>query len=180
MKFLTFFVIVLTSAHLASAIRIERSCPKDVKTIKNFDMKKYLDKWYEIKRYANNYQHGGACGATEFINNADGNYKFNFINIPEGKTNYENKTGYAVLSHPDDPSKPGKISISFSKNFKESNYWILDTDYTSFAVVWYCKDILDNVSEGLLINLIFFVFKLIFKKNFVFKYRVSLGYVKNS
>lgn len=152
MKFLTFFVIVLTSTNLAAAIRFERACPKDVKTIKNFNMKQYLDKWYEIKSYANNFQDGGACGATEFITDSEGNYKFNFINIPKGKTNYENKTGYAVLSYPEDTTKPGKISISFSKNFKESNYWILDTDYTSFAVVWYCKEILDNVSEGLFVD----------------------------
>lgn len=170
MKFLTFFVIFLTSTYLTTAIRIERSCPKDVKTIENFDMKKYLDKWYEIKRYANNFQQGGACGATEFLNDSDdGNYKFNFINIPKGKTTYENKTGYAVLSYPEDTTNPGKISISFSKNFKESNYWILDTDYTNYSVVWYCKEILDNVSEGLLMNfkliLIFFFKYLIFKQS---------------
>lgn len=157
MKFLTFISIILTTTYLTFAIRLDRSCPKDVKTIKDFNMKQYLDKWYEIKRYTNNFQQVGACGATEFVTDSDGGYKFIHLDMPEGKTYYENKTGFAALSFPDDATKPGKISISFSKNFKESNYWILDTDYTSYSVVWYCKDILDNVSEGLLFGFSIFI-----------------------
>lgn len=152
MKFLTFLVIVLTTTtNLSSARRVEKSCPKDVKTITDFDMKQYLDKWYEIKRYTNNFQQSGDCATTEFLNDADGNYKFTHLHLPKGKFVYENKTGYARISYPDDLTKPGKISISFSKNFKESNYWILDTDYNNYAVIWYCKEILDNVSEGLFV-----------------------------
>ena len=52
--------------------------------------------------------------------------------------------GSAVLGEPHNPSKPGKLIVNFDgqPSFTQSsttNYNIIDTDYTSYAIVYSCN-----------------------------------------
>lgn len=50
--------------------------------------------------------------------------------------------GAAVPSYPDDPRNPAKFNVAFFGIEPErSNYWVLGTDYTSYALVYSCNQI---------------------------------------
>lgn len=44
-----------------------------------------------------------------------------------------------TLSQPD-PDEPGKLRMSFRGMPLKGNFWILGTDYTTYAVVYSCKN----------------------------------------
>jgi apolipoprotein D and lipocalin family protein len=109
------------------------SSKADVKTnpatMVGFDLKKFLGKWYEIGRSK------GADGASR-CNGAIAEYIQSPTGINVHNTCYNNgkriSEASGTLTTPD-PQSPARLSITVKKN--SYSYWILDTDYTTYAVV---------------------------------------------
>ncbi|XP_047476192.1 apolipoprotein D-like [Penaeus chinensis] len=117
------------------------SCPKQ-DVVQNFDLNSYLGKWYEIEKYFAIFELGGKCITADYSLLPNGNVKVvnTQTNALTGKVN--SIEGEAVLADP--ASGEAKLVVSFSPfggatAGGNSNYWVLDTDYTSYAIVWSCS-----------------------------------------
>ena len=62
------------------------------------------------------------------------------------------------MSEPSNPTQPGKLIANFETfdglpaplpRFRSTNYNVIDTDYTNYAVVYFCNPLLVFKSEGL-------------------------------
>ena len=97
-------------------------------TIQNFDLKRYLGKWYEIARLDNRFERGLYAVTAEYSMRRDG--KVRVVNsgrrgAPDGPVS--KAEGKAKPGAPDDPRKPGFLKVSFFWIFY-SPYYILEID----------------------------------------------------
>jgi apolipoprotein D and lipocalin family protein len=103
-----------------------------------FSISQYLGLWYEQEKYPFLFELGGKCITATYGLLADGNVSV--LNKQKGKwTNKESSvTGTARIE------SPGKLSVSFNgvPGNRASNYWVVGTDYSSYAVVYSCSNVL--------------------------------------
>ena len=113
--------------------------------VTNFNLPAYLGSWYEIQRYESEFSLDLDCVTAEYIlPNATST---RIIVLNRGLLlNNQNETtafearGVAEPSFPDDETVPAKLSVAFfGQEPDRSNYWVLGTDYSSYAVVWSCE-----------------------------------------
>uniref|UniRef100_A0A023EJI8 Apolipoprotein D n=1 Tax=Aedes albopictus TaxID=7160 RepID=A0A023EJI8_AEDAL len=113
------------------------SCPKRP-VVQNFNVSRYSGLWYEISRYEQPFQLDGECVTALYTLNKDGTVRvFNSMLIPPSDTR-SSIVGRAVLSYPHKETIPAKLLVTFNGVPVASNYWVMDTDYDNFAVVWSC------------------------------------------
>lgn len=102
-------------------------------TISNFDLGRYLGKWYEIARYDHSFERGLVGSTAVYSLRDDGKIKVlnsGHLNSLDGP--YKESIGKAK---PNRNGKPGQLQVSFFGPFY-SDYYILDIapDY-SYSVV---------------------------------------------
>jgi len=115
-------------------------CDANIKPMQNFDPTQYLGKWYEQEKYFAIFQFGGKCVTATYTDAGAGiigvsNKQLHvFTNAP---TTIEGTARAAAGAAPLEarlevvfPSVPLQIPAP---------YWVLDTDYTSYAVVYACN-----------------------------------------
>lgn len=101
---------------------------QELETVKNFDLKRYLGKWYEIARFDFRFERGLVAVTAEYTMRRDG--KVRVVNSgrrgsPQGRLSQAE--GKAKLGAPKDPERPGFLKVSFFGPFY-SPYYILDLD----------------------------------------------------
>ncbi|XP_053667473.1 apolipoprotein D-like [Anopheles marshallii] len=151
----TTFVTVALSLAVAclvgpasASIVFDRACPAGIEAMQYFSVQSYLGKWYEIQRYESEFELNYDCVQVRYTLNEDesvevSNSAYNLFN---GSS--INALGRAVLSFPDEEIIQGKLNVSFFGAPNDlSNYWVLDTDYQTFSVVWNCQPLGDDQSE---------------------------------
>ncbi|XP_065165935.1 apolipoprotein D-like [Atheta coriaria] len=115
-------------------------CP-DLPTMQYFDPQKYLGKWYEAERYFALFEFGGKCvtgdyGLTEqgdiVIINRQTSAITGIESTIEGLGNVLQRSDHAKLSIKF-PSLRGFVNFT-------APYWILDTDYDNYSLVWSCNN----------------------------------------
>ncbi|XP_064292686.1 uncharacterized protein LOC128677706 isoform X2 [Plodia interpunctella] len=113
-------------------------CP-DVQAMVNFEPSRYVGKWYEYSKYFFIFEFGGKCVTAEYDAKENGvigvsNKQLNSItgiqSEIDGEANQVSRSDEGKLSVRF-PSLPVKISAP---------YWVVDTDYDSYALVWSCYD----------------------------------------
>ncbi|XP_051910433.1 apolipoprotein Db [Hippocampus zosterae] len=102
----------------------------------NFQLQKYLGRWYEIAKLPASFARG-KCIEANYAIRPDGTIRV--LNSQFYKEKVRTAEGTAVVP---DLRNPARIGVSFSYFTPYSPYWILSTDYTSVAVVYSCTDIL--------------------------------------
>ncbi|XP_055546320.1 apolipoprotein D-like [Wyeomyia smithii] len=123
---------------------VDQACPdpKSKPILTNFNLKRYITgKWYEILRYDQHFERGCDCGYATYSARDDGS-----INVENCCARLPNTTkhcsvGQAVVSFPDEIPLRGKLNVTFGGPPISSNYWIMDTDYDNYAVIYACKNI---------------------------------------
>uniref|UniRef100_A0A0P6G530 Apolipoprotein D n=1 Tax=Daphnia magna TaxID=35525 RepID=A0A0P6G530_9CRUS len=109
------------------------SCPNP-SVVSEFEVDQYLGKWYYNRNYFSIFKTGLDCTTVEYTMNEDEitiKIEGFLINNKKKKTTFGKAR--VVTS--------GKLTVTFIPNALTQgaeNYWILDTDYTSYAVVWNC------------------------------------------
>jgi apolipoprotein D and lipocalin family protein len=111
------------------------NCPS-YQAIKNLNVERYLGKWYEIQRYENWFSLNAECVAAEYSLNEDGSVRV--FNSQKKNGEFDGIVGQAVVSYPEQQPLEGKLNVTFAGEPNRSNYWILDTDYDNYSIVWSC------------------------------------------
>ncbi|XP_037954801.1 apolipoprotein D-like [Teleopsis dalmanni] len=111
------------------------ACPTNIQVMENFDLKQYLGIWFEQFKFPYFAELGGKCITANYTLNDNG--EVNVINTQINKyTGIINFiSGYATIT---DGAKL-KVTFPFGRN-ATSNYWILDTDYNTYTVVYSCYE----------------------------------------
>ncbi|EFX87815.1 hypothetical protein DAPPUDRAFT_311900 [Daphnia pulex] len=112
------------------------SCP-NVSVVSDFEVDQYLGKWYGNRNYFTIFQSGLDCVTAEYT--LDGTeIVVKNEGIQQVTRRRRTANGKARLI------EPGKLSVSFTDRLSETdipNYFVLATDYTTYAVVWNCFDL---------------------------------------
>lgn len=106
--------------------------------MKDFDLTKYLGTWYEIERNYNPHETSKfTCGKVivKEIQTDEYNVEFNSTWITHGKTRVT-----VVNGKYDAEERSAKLKIKPIPLFPKQNYWVLDTDYDNYAIVWSCAE----------------------------------------
>ncbi|XP_015258216.1 PREDICTED: apolipoprotein D-like [Cyprinodon variegatus] len=101
----------------------------------NFQLEKYLGKWYEIEKLPTSFARG-KCIEANYSLRKDGTIRV--LNAQIEKDKLSTAEGTAVVR---DMRERAKLGVSFSYFTPYSPYWVLTTDYTSLVVVYSCNDI---------------------------------------
>uniref|UniRef100_A0AAG5D074 Apolipoprotein D n=1 Tax=Anopheles atroparvus TaxID=41427 RepID=A0AAG5D074_ANOAO len=153
MKARVLAVIVLVGSLVmsVSGLLTDEACPQDVQVKQDFSLADYAGRWYEMKRYEQFYEKDLDCVVAEYQPTGK-----NAISVKNGAFSLANNTkvvadGTAVLSYPDEEQLQGKLSVAFfGAKPDRSNYWVLDTDYTNYAVVFSCEPFFKDPSKNVL------------------------------
>lgn len=110
--------------------------------VQNFDAKNYMGTWYEQYRDESTPFQTGECVTAVYELNEDGTFK---VTNSELRSSDERKVVHGKGTCPNAEAKClvnfGKESSWFSK-FTDGNYWVVDTDYTSYSLVYSCNNYL--------------------------------------
>ncbi|XP_038048597.1 apolipoprotein D-like [Patiria miniata] len=110
------------------------NCPR-VQVKEDFNATKYFGKWYEIMRFnKTSFEEGTRCIYAVYSNGTRPG-TVGVRNAALRGTEVETAEGYAYAP---DPTQPGKLKVRLSESWFAGNYWVLDTDYRSYAMVHSC------------------------------------------
>ncbi|KAG7297779.1 hypothetical protein JYU34_018521 [Plutella xylostella] len=122
-------------------VRFPGQCDTTIKTVPDFDVAAYLNYWHEIEAYPSTFQQG-TCNNARYRLNPNIAGRVDVYNTQVINQTLDFVDGYAVVAS-DDGS--GKLTVSFpiagTDNETQTSYWILATDYTSYALVYSCTNI---------------------------------------
>ncbi|KAM7390146.1 hypothetical protein PAMA_008358 [Pampus argenteus] len=128
------FVLVLVAVAAEGQSLHLAVCPRP-SVQQDFDVTQYMGTWYEIKRLPAVFEKGKCIQATYTLL-TDGMVKVhNAELLSDGKIN--SIEGVAKV---EDSSQPAVLSVSFFKGAPDAPYWVLSTDYQSYALVYSCSD----------------------------------------
>ncbi|XP_046992006.1 apolipoprotein D-like [Schistocerca americana] len=134
------FVTVLALIATPSLAQIGSTgpCP-NVTLVSNFDAAAYLGKWYEQYRFFAIFEGDGECVTATYTDNGDGTVGVENAMIDPETGDPEIINGQASV---DGNTTEGRLVVIFPQTGSfEAPYWILDTDYGNYSVVWSCIDI---------------------------------------
>jgi apolipoprotein D and lipocalin family protein len=105
--------------------------PEGIKPISNFDVNRYVGKWYEIARLDNRFERGLKQITAEYSLRDDGgiNVVNSGVNIESGKREYANGKAYFI-----DKPDVGSLKVSFFGPFY-GGYHIIDLDRKNYGYV---------------------------------------------
>lgn len=118
-----FFVIFTIQKLSLSQHIIDHECPQRP-VVTNFDLSKYLGRWYEISRYEQFFEIGCDCGFADYTLNDDGSVRVRNCCKRLPNTTLSCSIGKAVVSFPDEVPLEGKLSVAFRGRGKVTFYVI--------------------------------------------------------
>ncbi|KAK8728944.1 hypothetical protein OTU49_008889 [Cherax quadricarinatus] len=137
-------MVVIVAPPAATQVIFGGRCPVQ-NVVQNFNAAGYLGKWYEIEKYFTIFEVGGRCITATYYDLGT------MIGVLNQQTSvFGNKVtsiqGQAQFVNP--ASREAKLSVTFGNSIfgmlsagNNGNYWVLDTDYFNYAIVWACQDI---------------------------------------
>ncbi|KAG7205487.1 hypothetical protein KM043_007473 [Ampulex compressa] len=132
------FLLLIAAGGTLAQVPFLGVCP-NLETMPNFDVQSYLGKWYEVERYFALFEFGGKCVTANYSLNDNGSVKIlnKQISALTGVASSIEGIG-RLIGRSDDP----KLTVTFPSLPLpiDAPYWVLNTDYESYAVVWSCSN----------------------------------------
>ncbi|KAK7506902.1 hypothetical protein BaRGS_00001753 [Batillaria attramentaria] len=103
----------------------------------NFDIKKFMGVWYEIEWISPTYNDGGDAWVNYYHVYREGEYGVvtGYYSGKDPKSEQCFFGGHALLKTETDPAK---LTLYQEGRKVQNDYWILETDYTNYAVAYSC------------------------------------------
>ncbi|CAG7829193.1 unnamed protein product [Allacma fusca] len=128
-------ILAIAICGTSAQIQFPGSCPNQT-VVDPFNATAYLGKWYEIEAYFQVFSSGAMCTVAQYSLRSDGLVQVFNTNINEATGNLVSITGSARLTE----GTAAKLAVSFPVAPGEAPYWVLETDYTNYSVVFACRD----------------------------------------
>jgi len=113
--------------------------------MQNFKPEKFLGRWYEYARHFTIYQAGTECNSDMYtdISNSTGEVHWHVnstgVTGGTGLLNHQySQTGEVTLANPNDPTH--SANLEFNYYARKPIYSVMITDYTRYAVVYFCEE----------------------------------------
>lgn len=150
MKFVILAFVCAALGFGQAQVTHNRVCPNHP-IMQNFVPSAYVGQWFEIQRYATANQQAGDCTVSQYslFSAMIFNVQYSMIaNLGAPSAQHINIAGHSWVSFPDRVPLPAMMSLSFTGAPRNSNYWILATDYNNYSIVWFCDNIGNGQSTG--------------------------------
>uniref|UniRef100_A0A182MS81 Lipocalin/cytosolic fatty-acid binding domain-containing protein n=1 Tax=Anopheles culicifacies TaxID=139723 RepID=A0A182MS81_9DIPT len=118
--------------------------------VKDFEVEKYLGQWYELERYEQDYERNMECVSIVYRRGQPADRALEVIYrgyLPYNKTT-NSFSGTGVFSEElaqensnvttSTTTTVAKMVASFGKSYNATDYWVVDTDYVNYAIVYSC------------------------------------------
>ncbi|XP_046971596.1 uncharacterized protein LOC124538552 isoform X2 [Vanessa cardui] len=119
-------------------VEFDGQCDESIAVVQNFDAARYLGRWRLIESYPEPSQ-VGQCNDATYSLNANGTV--DVYNTQVRNQELDTINGTAVLASNDGSAK---LLVFFPGTTTPAPYWVLDTDYDSFALVYSCRNLENN------------------------------------
>ncbi|CAH4038097.1 unnamed protein product [Pieris brassicae] len=113
-------------------------CDPNISVVRNFQSNLFLGEWYDIESYPSTFQYG-TCNTARYSANGN-NILVNNTQIIDGVVSVRVADG--VFS---EGNNVGKLKVNFGS--ADRDYWILVTDYNSYALVYSCLNLDDKTKQ---------------------------------
>ncbi|XP_063414117.1 apolipoprotein D-like [Mytilus trossulus] len=110
-------------------------CP-NVRTQPGFDLNRYLGQWYESEKFFFIPEVGLRCNSALYTLNGNGAVGVLNAGIDARTGIVRSVTGTAISTS---VIEPGRLVVQFTPFTPPGQYWVLDTDYESYSVVYSCR-----------------------------------------
>ncbi|VDI00428.1 apolipoprotein D and lipocalin family protein [Mytilus galloprovincialis] len=110
-------------------------CP-NVRTQPDFDLNRYLGQWYESEKFFFTPEVGLRCNSALYTLNRNGAVSVVNSGIEARTGMVRSVTGTAISTS---AIEPGRLVVTFTPFTPPGQYWVLDTDYESYSVVYSCR-----------------------------------------
>ncbi|XP_068197310.1 apolipoprotein D-like [Antennarius striatus] len=129
------FLTLLSALAVSAQVLKFGECPQPTVQA-NFDLNRYIGKWYEIQKLPTAFQRGECSTATYSLISPGVVRVFNKELLDDGTINTIFGSAQAK-----DPAEPAKLQVSFDGILSPPNpYWVLSTNYENHALVYSCTD----------------------------------------
>merc|ERR1712168_259383 len=127
-------LIVALAATAAAQTTGFGRCSRKVTVKQDFDVERYMGSWYEVGRIPNTFQRGFNCSMATYRLLDDGKWEVD----NSGYTSDGEAYGLIGEAKQAKKKEPAKMKVRFSKWQMWAPYWVVDTDYDSYTLVWSC------------------------------------------
>jgi len=112
------------------------NCPKPA-TQPNFDASRYVGLWYEVARTPTPFEIGLKCITAEYGLLPNGSVSV----LNSGRKTNGDISQTAGIANVPNPEEPAKLEVNFPQSPTPGPYWVLETDYTGYSVVFSCTNL---------------------------------------
>merc|ERR1711892_1511033 len=144
-KLITSVILLVLPISYTKVARFE-TCPPKPDTVSELSLDKYLGDWYTVSKIpapVTSSMYGTYCVRARYGLTAPGSEHpisvQNTATTQDGEFTEFNGTAYIP-----DPNFPGELKVHFPSGDSpgiDGDYWLLDTDYDSYALIYSCQDV---------------------------------------
>merc|ERR1711872_5770 len=130
------FLVAFCLIYAANGQKFSFGRCKNIDVKEDFDLNQYLGTWYEIMRIPTSFERGLKCGTAAYALKDNGHIRVHNrgIKVSRNAAN-DDVVGDAYAPDSDEPAKL-KVKVSWWQ--PRGDYRVVDTDYTSYSVVYSC------------------------------------------
>ncbi|ODM90726.1 Apolipoprotein D [Orchesella cincta] len=137
-------LVIAVLAFCAVALCVEAQVPffggcPTKRVVEDFDASAYLGRWYEIEKYYAVFEADGKCIQAYYSDAGNGTIGVMNTQINRKTRRMKSIQGVARFTGSESTAKFG-VRFPTVPFVADAPYWVLDTDYKNYSIVWSCND----------------------------------------